>query len=569
MPHRADPDSGRPSAQATGPASDEQLLRAVREGDTAAFGELYERHRGAALAVARMHSRNDADAQDLVSEAFTRVLALLREGKGPREFLRAYVVTAVSRLAADRANDLTRTRPEDPKPDGPLDRVELFDDSVVRQVDAAVVARAFASLPERWQEVLWYLEVEQRRPRQVAPVVGVQPNAVSALGKRAREGLRAAYVQEHVSAQALEDCERYASQLGAFTRGSLTPARTRAVQEHLDQCCRCTAEYLQLQDLGLGMRAWVLPVLAALPLWGGAGGRLADSLAGLPLLGVGSGAAPLPGVHDAAATASAPTVAASSGAASAGRLSGAGTAVGHPAGAPTGASANGGSGVAAAPARGIAAFAGSGTGLVVAAVSALVLSASAAGIMAWTNESHEAAPAAASASASPDAVRSAQPSAESGSTGTAPEGPVPGAPGSTGDSRENGAVEPEGQADAQVQPGTSGGPGAPAPGLPQSEAPAAPAPFVPGESPLLPTPASSLPIVVPTMEPTAARSLEATEDPADTPDPTVTTPAPSVTAEPSPEPTAPSATPSPSPTEECDWVLGLNGELICFPWVSH
>ena len=55
---------------------------------------------GEGLAVARMHSRNDADAQDLVSEAFTRVIALLREGRGPREFLRAYVVTAVSRLAA-------------------------------------------------------------------------------------------------------------------------------------------------------------------------------------------------------------------------------------------------------------------------------------------------------------------------------------------------------------------------------------------------------------------------------------------------------------------------------------
>lgn len=314
MPHRADPDSGRPSAQATGPASDEQLLRAVREGDTAAFGELYERHRGAALAVARMHSRNDADAQDLVSEAFTRVLALLREGKGPREFLRAYVVTAVSRLAADRANDLTRTRPEDRSR---TDRWTVWSSSTTPWC-------------ARWMPPWWpgpsppspsggrrccgTSRWSSSRPRQVAPVVGVQPNAVSALGKRAREGLRAAYVQEHVSAQALEDCERYASQLGAFTRGSLTPARTRAVQEHLDQCCRCTAEYLQLQDLGLGMRAWVLPVLAALPLWGGAGGRLADSLAGLPLLSVGSGAVPLPGVHDAAAPASAPTVAASSGA---------------------------------------------------------------------------------------------------------------------------------------------------------------------------------------------------------------------------------------------------------------
>ncbi|MCT1546493.1 sigma-70 family RNA polymerase sigma factor [Kocuria rhizophila] len=563
MPHRADPDSGRPSAQATGPASDEQLLRAVREGDTAAFGELYERHRGAALAVARMHSRNDADAQDLVSEAFTRVLALLREGKGPREFLRAYVVTAVSRLAADRANDLTRTRPEDPKPDGPLDRVELFDDSVVRQVDAAVVARAFASLPERWQEVLWYLEVEQRRPRQVAPVVGVQPNAVSALGKRAREGLRAAYVQEHVSAQALEDCHQYSSQLGAFTRGSLTPARTRAVQQHLDQCCRCTAEYLQLQDLGLGMRAWVLPVLAALPLWSGAGSRLADSLGALPLLGAFSGAATQLGApsdgtaqfgsHDAAAAASGAVapVAAELGA------------VGGSTAAPATVAASGSTGGATGAGGGVAAFVGSGTGLVVAVGSALVLAASAVGLLAWTSTSQEADPVAASASVSEDAGRSARPPAATGSAGTAADEPSQGAPGPVGASGPAGAVEPEGEAQDDPQPGTAAEPGAPEAAAPRPESPVAPAPFLPGQEPALPGPVRSLPMIDPTSEPTPEGS-QGTVDPSPSPSP-------EATADPTPSAgdTAPPATPSPSPTDQCDWVLGLNGEWICFPWVTY
>ena len=295
MTHRAVHGSGDHPGQDGQRVSDEQLLRAVREGDSHAFATLYERHRGAALAVARMHSRNEPEAEDLVSEAFTRVFALLKEGKGPREFLRAYLVTAVSRLAADRANELSRTRPEDPQPDGPLDRVQLFDDTVVRQVDSVVVARAFASLPERWQEVLWYLEIEGRRPRQVASAVGIQPNAVSALGKRAREGLRTAYMQEHVSARALEDCGEYSRQLGAFARGSLTPSRTKVVQEHLDSCPRCTAEYLQLQDLGVGMRGWLLPVLAGLPLWGGAGDRLVEALAGTSLAGFGGAATQVPG----------------------------------------------------------------------------------------------------------------------------------------------------------------------------------------------------------------------------------------------------------------------------------
>ncbi|MGW2674935.1 sigma-70 family RNA polymerase sigma factor [Kocuria rhizophila] len=561
MPHRADPDSGRPSAQATGPASDEQLLRAVREGDTAAFGELYERHRGAALAVARMHARNESDAQDLVSEAFTRVLALLREGRGPREFLRAYVVTAVSRLAADRANDLTRTRPEDPQPNGPLDRVELFDDTVVRQVDAAVVARAFASLPERWQEVLWYLEVEQRRPRQVAPVVGVQPNAVSALGKRAREGLRAAYVQEHVSAQALEDCHQYSSQLGAFTRGSLTPARTRAVQQHLDQCCRCTAEYLQLQDLGLGMRAWVLPVLAALPLWSGAGSRLADSLGGLPLLGGSSGAATALGASpDGSAQLGAHDAAAAAVGAAAPAAAELGAAGGSTA-APAAVAASGSSGGATGTGGGVAAFVGSGTGLAVVVASALVLAASAVGLVAWTSASQEAGPVAASASASEDPGRSARPSAAFGSHPTAEGGPSQPAPGSVAPSGPAGAVDSEGQAPGEAQPGTGDETGVPEAAVPRPENPVAPAPFLPGQEPALPGPVRSLPMIDPTSEPTPEGS-QGTVDPS---------PSPEATADPTPSAgdTAPPATPSPSPTDQCDWVLGLNGEWICFPWVTY
>lgn len=268
-------------------ANDEPLLDAVRNGDNQAFGELYARHCGAVFAVARLHSNSYAEAEDITSEAFTRVLALLKSGGGPRQFLRAYLVTAVSRLAADRANDLNRTQPQEPQEQGKLDRIQLFDDTVVRQVDAAVVARAFASLPERWQEVLWYLEIEGYRPRQVASVVGIQPNAVSALGKRARDGLRTAYMQQHVSAQALEECGEYSTQLGAFVRGSLTPSKMKLMQDHLDSCERCTAEYLQLQDLGVGLRGWILPILAGLPLWGDASERL---LAALGTAGAGGAA---------------------------------------------------------------------------------------------------------------------------------------------------------------------------------------------------------------------------------------------------------------------------------------
>jgi DNA-directed RNA polymerase specialized sigma24 family protein len=52
---------------------------------------------------------------------------------------------------------------------------------------------ALEALPERWRHALWQLEVEGIRPRELAAQWGVSPNAVSALGCRARAALRAAY----------------------------------------------------------------------------------------------------------------------------------------------------------------------------------------------------------------------------------------------------------------------------------------------------------------------------------------------------------------------------------------
>ncbi|WP_404593212.1 RNA polymerase sigma factor [Paenarthrobacter histidinolovorans] len=57
------------------------------------------------------------------------------------------------------------------------------------------VAAAMRTLPERWRTVLWHAEILGMKPREVAPIMGIEPNAVSALLIRARAGLRAAYIK--------------------------------------------------------------------------------------------------------------------------------------------------------------------------------------------------------------------------------------------------------------------------------------------------------------------------------------------------------------------------------------
>ncbi len=173
--------------------SDPQLLDALRAGDSAAYGALYERHRPAARALARHLLRLGSidDADDIVAETFTRILDLIRRGGGPRGEFRPYLLAAVRRAVYDRADrrdvpthEIERYAPGEPFVDPALARCERAD-----------VARAFQSLPERWRVVLWHTAVEDAQAAEIAPLLGLTANGVAALAYRARKGLRDAYLR--------------------------------------------------------------------------------------------------------------------------------------------------------------------------------------------------------------------------------------------------------------------------------------------------------------------------------------------------------------------------------------
>ncbi|MCR4514378.1 sigma-70 family RNA polymerase sigma factor, partial [Aeromicrobium sp. 50.2.37] len=238
--------------------SDAQLIAAVRAGDTAAYGLLFQRHVAAATRLSRQ-LLSTGEADDLVSEAFLKVLSLLQDGKGPDEAFRAYLLTAVRRLHVDRIRATTRTRPTDDE--HVLDRGVPFDDAVSAAFENDAAARAFASLPERWQLVLWHLEVEGQKPAAVAPLLGMSPNSVSALAYRAREGLRAAYLESHAAATTDEACRAVTPLLGGFVRQTLSARDTAKVDQHLDACRRCTGVHLELVEVNQNLRGLLAPAL--------------------------------------------------------------------------------------------------------------------------------------------------------------------------------------------------------------------------------------------------------------------------------------------------------------------
>lgn len=245
--------------------TDQELLAAVRDGDTGAYAALYRRHLGAALAQAR-RLVGSHDGQDVAQEAFVKVLRAITRGGGPHDRFAAYLMRAVRNEAIDRLRRSRETSVDD------VESVEASHSSGPgpvtggEQLDRDLVHTAFSALPQQWQRVLWLTEVDGLAPREVAPQLRRSPNAVAQLSRRAREGLRAAWLQAHVDASLVgPECRQTAGELGAYERGQLSAARAAQTSAHLEDCVRCSLALRDLRALSTRMRGILLPIVLGSP----------------------------------------------------------------------------------------------------------------------------------------------------------------------------------------------------------------------------------------------------------------------------------------------------------------
>ncbi|MFC8278198.1 sigma-70 family RNA polymerase sigma factor [Streptomyces sp. NPDC057271] len=260
------------------PPSDADLVQLMRAGDDSAYEELFRRHSEAVRRYARTCCRDAHTADDLTAEVFARTLQAVRGGAGPEQAVRAYLLTTVRRVAAN----WTRTqRREHLVEDFAVfaaqagHAAEVADPTVsfgagldlgadvraMHEAEQSLAMQAFRSLPERWQAVLWHTTVEEESPSDVAPLFGLTANATAVLASRAREGLKQAYLQAHVS-QSLTaggDCARYADRLGAYARGGLRMRAERGLRKHLEECAKCRIAAGELEHVNAGIPA-LLPI---------------------------------------------------------------------------------------------------------------------------------------------------------------------------------------------------------------------------------------------------------------------------------------------------------------------
>lgn len=262
------------------PPDDAALLLRARSGDAAAIEALYGAYFEAGRRFAISLAGADA-ADDLTADVWTKVLGLLQSGRGPNDNFRAYLFTSIRNRFYDKMRVAGRERPASDEP-WLLDDITPPSDEIADEYDDDTAVAALQTLPARWQTMLWQLEVQGHSVPEVAEFHDIDTAAVSSAAYRAREGLRAAYLDQQINGHLqVEDreCAWVRKRMSRFVRASASARASERIEAHALVCAECEEILVGLQATNRKFGLLLLPILLVgtggtkvAALWGGAAG---------------------------------------------------------------------------------------------------------------------------------------------------------------------------------------------------------------------------------------------------------------------------------------------------------
>ncbi|QIM19516.1 sigma-70 family RNA polymerase sigma factor [Leucobacter coleopterorum] len=220
---------------------DQELLRRHREGDAKAFGQLFNKHHQLAMRYARKYTVSADQAEDLVLEAFTRILATIQRGKGPTVSMGHYLVSTIRNVAITGVAFDTQEFARDPFEVAKLYENEHFADQVKT---SEWLTDAFNTLSDRSQRVMWFRAVENLPSREIASMLGLSAATITREYQSAVGQLREQFVNFSVAEAQDPVCREYAPLLRRFAKRR---GKNRALdfdesfRTHVATCERCTA----------------------------------------------------------------------------------------------------------------------------------------------------------------------------------------------------------------------------------------------------------------------------------------------------------------------------------------
>ena len=166
------------------------LLDRMRNGDRAAFLQIYERYKEGTFRFAWRLLGSSEQAEDITQECFISLMTSPARFDARRASLRTYLYSAVRNLAFKRFRDLSgevqlaeRNSGETPHHSEPLR-------TLLDQELSAEIHRAVSQLAPLQREVILLFEYEEQSLSEIAAIVGADVGTVKSRLHRARERLR-------------------------------------------------------------------------------------------------------------------------------------------------------------------------------------------------------------------------------------------------------------------------------------------------------------------------------------------------------------------------------------------
>lgn len=248
------------------PADDLSLIEAYLGGDVSAFDTLFQRYHGRVRAVCMRYVADEALAEDLVQEAFYRVLRALSRVDKDFNF-----GAWIHRIAVNLCQDELRRRNRrtahlDQSGDPEETMLKLADPDRAGHPEAALemtslrqmVWEVATKLPERQRMVLTLRELQGLSYACIARVMNISDAAVETLLHRARKRFKEEYLRLESPPEERQPCSLVAQVMSRANGVSLS--KQRAVESHVASCVWCREAYASAAAASEVIAEVVVPV---------------------------------------------------------------------------------------------------------------------------------------------------------------------------------------------------------------------------------------------------------------------------------------------------------------------
>jgi len=173
--------------------SDAELVARARQGDTAAFGELVERHRSAVYRAAQAALGSDSEAEDVAQEAFLAAYRRMATYRGDASF-KTWLLAIAWRRALGRRRRLAslwrRFVSADPPEPASMDGRPTPEHVLIESEKTRHVMRLVRALPARLRDPLLLCASGDQTYHEIAVLLGIPEGTLKWRVAEARRRLK-------------------------------------------------------------------------------------------------------------------------------------------------------------------------------------------------------------------------------------------------------------------------------------------------------------------------------------------------------------------------------------------